>query len=118
MPNLDGTEGHSEHILFGTNVDMSDKVPTTSDSTVEGGGVVSTEEMATEAKQAGERVEVAQLGEGEKEEAAEGEKEEAAPLGEGEKEESAQLVEGEKEEAALGEVESEGKPKVEEAAQD
>ena len=24
MPNLDGCEGHSEHILFGTNVDLSE----------------------------------------------------------------------------------------------
>ena len=24
QPNLDGTEGHSEHLLFGTNVDMSE----------------------------------------------------------------------------------------------
>ena len=32
VPNLDGCEGHSEHILFGTNVDISE------DKDTEGGG--------------------------------------------------------------------------------
>ncbi len=26
FPNLDGTQGHSEHILFGTNVDLTHQI--------------------------------------------------------------------------------------------
>ena len=27
VPNLDGTEDHSKHIMFGTNVDLTDNIP-------------------------------------------------------------------------------------------
>ena len=32
VPDLDGSEGHCEHIIFGTNLDLSDEAQTATDS--------------------------------------------------------------------------------------
>lgn len=111
IPDLDGTEGHSEHIIFGTNVDMSEPrsegdvtVPPTEQPTGGEGpaGVETAEEDAggkettalTDTEPGGERA--ADIESGEK---ASGEKEGAGP-DTGEKEAAADTAEaGETQEA-------------------